>query len=165
MLVPPEAHQYGGTWAFYVIAPLILCGVVASLWLIVKGAIGVFGQTPRGQRLSMIPSTIGSSSRTAAAKRSYRRDVKTVIEGRWNFYGQRVIADAACGQIDALLRSLTPYASTEGGWTKLYRDESGVFWELTYPQSEMHGGGPPRLESLSREEMRLKHSDVNLDSR
>ena len=65
-----EAHQYsGGTWAFYLITPLILCGVVASLWLIVTGAIGVFGQTPRGERLSTIPSTTGSSSRTAAAKR------------------------------------------------------------------------------------------------
>ena len=46
MLVP-ELHQYGGTWIFFVIAPVILCGVVASLWWIVKGAIGVFGQTPR----------------------------------------------------------------------------------------------------------------------
>jgi hypothetical protein len=72
MLVPPEAHHIGGTWAFYVIAPLILCGVVASLWLIVKGAIGVFGQTPRGERFSTIPSTKGSSSQTAAAKRHYR---------------------------------------------------------------------------------------------
>jgi hypothetical protein len=75
MLVP-EAHQYSGTWgtwAFYLIAPVILCGVVASLWLIVKGAIGVFGQTPRGERLSTIPSTTGSSSRTAAAKRRYHK--------------------------------------------------------------------------------------------
>ena len=70
MLVP-EAHHYGGTWAFYVIAPVILCGVVASLWLIVKGAIGVFGQMPRGERLPTIPSTTGSSSRTAAAKGRY----------------------------------------------------------------------------------------------
>ena len=44
-----EVHQHGGTWVFYVIAPVILCGVVACLWWIVKGAIGVFGQTPRGQ--------------------------------------------------------------------------------------------------------------------
>jgi hypothetical protein len=43
-----EVHQYGGTWIFYVIAPVILCGVVASLWWIVKGAIGVFGRMPRG---------------------------------------------------------------------------------------------------------------------
>jgi hypothetical protein len=67
MLVP-EAHQYGGTWVFYVIAPLILCGVVACLWLIVKGAIVVFGPTPRGERLSTIPSTIGSSSRTGTCE-------------------------------------------------------------------------------------------------
>ena len=44
----PEAYPYGGTWVFYVIAPVILSGVVASLWWIVKGAIGVFGRTPRG---------------------------------------------------------------------------------------------------------------------
>jgi hypothetical protein len=72
MLVPPEAHHIGGAWALYVIAPVILCGVVASLWLIVKGAIGVFGQTPRGERLSTMPSMTGSSSRTAAAKRRDR---------------------------------------------------------------------------------------------
>jgi hypothetical protein len=72
MLVP-ETHQYGGTWAIYVIAPLLLGGIVASLWLIVKGAIGVFGQTPRGERLPTIPSTTGSSSRTVAANRRYRR--------------------------------------------------------------------------------------------
>jgi hypothetical protein len=34
-----EPHQYGGTWAFYVIAPVILCGVVACLSWIVRGAI------------------------------------------------------------------------------------------------------------------------------
>lgn len=72
MLVPPEAHQHGVTWAFYVIAPLILCGVVASLWLIVRGAIGVFGQTGSSERFSTIPSPTGSSSRTAAAKRQHR---------------------------------------------------------------------------------------------
>ena len=44
----PEVHQYGGTWIFYVIAPIILCGFVFSLWWIVKGALGVFGRTPRG---------------------------------------------------------------------------------------------------------------------
>jgi hypothetical protein len=38
-----ESHQYGGTWVFYVIAPIILFGSVACLWWIVRGAIGVFG--------------------------------------------------------------------------------------------------------------------------
>jgi hypothetical protein len=39
----PESHQYGGTWLFYVIAPVILLGAVACLWWIVRGAIAVFG--------------------------------------------------------------------------------------------------------------------------
>ena len=47
MLVP-EIHQYGGSWIMYVIVPVIFFGVVASLWLIVRGAIGVFGRRPRG---------------------------------------------------------------------------------------------------------------------
>jgi len=42
------AHKHGGTWVFYVIAPVILCGVVACLWWMVKGAIGVFSRKPRG---------------------------------------------------------------------------------------------------------------------
>ena len=70
MLVP-EVHQHvgtWGTWALYVFAPLLLCGIVASLWLIVKGAIGVLRAEPRGERLSTIPSTPGSSSGRAAQK-------------------------------------------------------------------------------------------------
>jgi hypothetical protein len=38
-----ESNQYGGTWVFYVIAPIILLGSIACLWWIVKGATGVFG--------------------------------------------------------------------------------------------------------------------------
>src|SRR5262249_33971422 len=54
MRMVPEPHQYGVTWAFYVVAAVVLCGLVASLWLIVKGAIGVFGQTPRSERRSAL---------------------------------------------------------------------------------------------------------------
>ena len=57
-------RQYGGTWVFYVIAPAILCGVVACLWWIVKGSIGVFAQTPRGQ----------AGTKWRHRKRSSRRD-------------------------------------------------------------------------------------------
>ena len=41
-----EAYRHGG-WILYVIAPVILCGGVASLWWIVRGAIAVFDKTPR----------------------------------------------------------------------------------------------------------------------
>ena len=91
--------------------------------------------------------------------------MKTVIEGNWSFDGKRVVADAACDQIDSLLRTLSPVGSTDNGWTRLYSDTHGVFWELTYPHAEMQGGGPPRLESFSLDELRLKYPDVNLNIR
>src|SRR5215469_2334757 len=40
-----DAHRYGGAWVFYLIAPVMLCGVLFCLWLIIRGALGVFGQT------------------------------------------------------------------------------------------------------------------------
>jgi hypothetical protein len=46
-MLPEVTRQNEGTWEVYVIAPVIVCGVVASFWWIVKGAIGVFGHTPR----------------------------------------------------------------------------------------------------------------------
>ncbi len=37
----------------------------------------------------------------------------------------------------------------DGGWRKLFRHkETKGLWELDYPQSEMRGGGPPRLQEL-----------------
>jgi len=37
-------------------------------------------------------------------------------------------------------------------WVTLYRDESdGSHWLMSYPQSELHGGGPPKLEQVTEE--------------
>ena len=34
-------------------------------------------------------------------------------------------------------------------WALLYRHKiTGELWDVTYPQSEMHGGGPRRLRRL-----------------
>jgi hypothetical protein len=38
-------HNYGNSWVFFVIVPIILFGFLACLWLIVRGAIGLFGET------------------------------------------------------------------------------------------------------------------------
>jgi hypothetical protein len=35
-------HSYGDNWVFYVIAPLIFAGIMAGLWMIIKGASGLF---------------------------------------------------------------------------------------------------------------------------
>jgi hypothetical protein len=40
-----DMHKPGGNWAFYVIVPMMFSGTLASLWLIVKGAMGLFGHT------------------------------------------------------------------------------------------------------------------------
>jgi hypothetical protein len=42
-------HDYGNTWVVYLLVPLIVSGILAGLWLIVQGAIGLFGPTrPEG---------------------------------------------------------------------------------------------------------------------
>lgn len=50
---------------------------------------------------------------------------------------------------DWIAHKLDRVAVDRSGWLALYKDrETGQHWELTYPQSEMHGGGPPFLECL-----------------
>jgi len=49
-----ETHQQGGTWVFYVLAPVILGGTVACLWWIARGAIALFGNASRSARAEMV---------------------------------------------------------------------------------------------------------------
>jgi hypothetical protein len=108
--------------------------------------------------------TIAFWSRNGDTGKYYDTVVKNIIEGKWIVKGQRLVGDEACDQITSLLSTLLPCGSTADGWTCFYRDaESGVLWELTYPHGERHGGGPPRLESFSLDELRLKYPDVKLN--
>ena len=83
-----------------------------------------------------------------------------VIEGRWLPVGKKIVADDAASRIEALVAGpLTLVATSADGWSKLFRDpRDGRFWEHTYPQCEMHGGGPPRLEVISPDAARLRYS-------
>jgi len=46
----------------------------------------------------------------------------------------------------------------DGGWSRLYLDPvDGRYWELIYPQSEIHGGGPPRLAHISADAAKIKY--------
>jgi hypothetical protein len=76
---------------------------------------------------------------------------ETVITGAWIATADGVIADATAKRIDALLSSyLIELARSEDGWGRLLRDPGdGRLWELTYPSSHMHGGGPPALSVIS----------------
>ena len=48
-------------------------------------------------------------------------------------------------------RRLTLVDTSEGGWLQLYRDpRDGRYWELSFPQGSLHGGGPRRLALAPR---------------
>jgi hypothetical protein len=75
------------------------------------------------------------------------------LVGKWRSINNKVIADETCQRIEELIDGyLIKLATDESGWNSLYQDPSdGRYWELSYPQSEMHGGGPPALTCVSED--------------
>lgn len=90
------------------------------------------------------------------------RPEETDLLGEWEVAGGVVVADATCQRIETLVEQiLQKVAVDKSGWYTLYRDsEDGRYWELTYPDSSWHGGGPPRLTYLSAQEARAKYQNV-----
>ena len=82
------------------------------------------------------------------------------LRGNWLVQKDRsVVADATEQRIEWLTKQkLQRIAKDSSGWETLYRDlKDGRLWELTYPQSEMHGGGPRRLHVVSQDEAATKY--------
>lgn len=90
--------------------------------------------------------------------------------GQWLDIGSRIEGDAVTARIGWLTITVSPELGREGtaerlerlgaagGWELLYRDpRDGRLWELIYPHSELHGGGPPRLYLLSPAEAQAKY--------
>ena len=77
------------------------------------------------------------------------RPDETTLVGQWQTTAQGMVADEVSRRIQFLVAgALVKVASS--GWETLFRDPSDQrFWELTYPQSELHGGGPPRLSNVT----------------
>jgi len=75
---------------------------------------------------------------------------ETIIVGKWTFEKGQMLADENCKRIEWLLEhSLVKISSTEGGWTTIYESpDDGCYWQLTYPNGEMQGGGPPMLKRV-----------------
>ncbi len=85
------------------------------------------------------------------------------LRGDWIVQEDRsVVGDATEQRINWLTaHKLQEIARDWSGWETLYRDpRDGRLWELTYPQSEMHGGGPRRLHIVSREEAAAKYPNA-----
>jgi hypothetical protein len=83
---------------------------------------------------------------------------ETDLVGQWLLVDGRVEGDAVSDRIQWLLPRLDEIAHSADGWDTLYRDHrDGRWWELTYPQSEMHGGGPQRLTNISPAAVKAKY--------
>jgi hypothetical protein len=85
----------------------------------------------------------------------------SLLTGYWLVQNGKAHGDAACERIEWLLSHhlLKVADSLEGGgWETLYRDpDDGRYWERTFPQGELQGGGPPQLRCLTADEARQKY--------
>ncbi|MCL4517493.1 MAG: Imm27 family immunity protein [Firmicutes bacterium] len=55
------------------------------------------------------------------------------------------------------LKKLIKVSDNAREWKTLYKcQDCGEYWELSYPQSELHGGGPPLVCKLKTEELKRK---------
>jgi len=81
-----------------------------------------------------------------------RKD-ETKLEGKWIFENSEVREDETCKRIKALVNNhLTEIGSTMSGWKMLFIDpDDNRYWELSYPQGNLHGGGPPCLINLDKD--------------
>jgi hypothetical protein len=75
-----------------------------------------------------------------------------LLTGRWIMADGRIEADETAQRIEALTADVLSWlADSSDGWSSLHLDgRDGRIWELTYAQSEMHGGGPPSLAEVTR---------------
>ena len=83
------------------------------------------------------------------------------IAGNWIFEGTTMKTDNATKRIEQLIKEYLVEVSIAGnGWEKLFQDpKDNRYWELTFPKSEMHGGGPPLLKNISLAEVQKKYFD------
>jgi hypothetical protein len=89
------------------------------------------------------------------------RSEETELVGRWVVEGAKSRADDVCRRIEHLTANVLQELAVSrehGAWETLFRDPAdGRFWERTYPQGELHGGGPPALHCISEEEARKRY--------
>lgn len=87
---------------------------------------------------------------------------ETDLVGKWRLSNNAIEVDSTCRRIERLIKEqLTKLATDPTGWDTLYRDpQDGRYWELTYPESESEGGGPPRLANIDRSEAERRYGKI-----
>ena len=79
----------------------------------------------------------------------------------WKVIDGKLIGDEICDRINFLIAHHLKHLAG-GGWETLYQDPNdGRYWELIYPEGEIHGGGPPRLRLLSGEQAEAKYGKLS----
>jgi hypothetical protein len=84
---------------------------------------------------------------------------ETDLVGGWDRSGAAPRLDAVDRRIFWLVtKRLVPRGTASGGWEQLYMDpRDGRYWELTFPEGSLHGGGPRRLTWVSESAARAKY--------
>ena len=86
---------------------------------------------------------------------------ETVLTGSWIMENDRVRSDVISERIKWLVANhmhKIAISPESGGWETLYQDpDDGRYWELSYPNSEWHGGGPAQLQQITVEEAKQKY--------
>lgn len=73
-----------------------------------------------------------------------------------------ILGDENCSRIRALCESyLIKLCADSSGWDILFQDPYDKrYWELTYPDSGIHGGGAPVLQCIT-DEMAISKYNIN----
>ncbi len=87
---------------------------------------------------------------------------ETELIGKWISEAKAVRGDATCERIKWLTENHLKQIALSpqyGAWETLFQDpDDQRYWEQIFPQSEMHGGGPPALKCLSTEKAKAKYN-------
>ncbi|MCW5831288.1 MAG: hypothetical protein KIS78_02375 [Labilithrix sp.] len=79
------------------------------------------------------------------------------LDGEWKMVSGQMVADAVSSRIATLVEKHLEKVAANG-WDTLYRDpQDGRYWELLYLHSERHGGGPPSLVQVTRDDVKIKY--------
>lgn len=113
---------------------------------------------PKHRTISVIgtsPTAIADFEALAVTRlRPEEFELGLTADGDWD--------SAAQARIHRLVSDhLQQLSTTDDGWSALFRDpQDGRYWELTYPHSAMHGGGPARLTMISRETAQQRYGEI-----
>jgi hypothetical protein len=73
-----------------------------------------------------------------------------LLETRLTVDGESLRGPVSLRMDHLIAHDLVEIGTADAGWSTLYQDpEDGRYWELTYPMSDMHGGGPRSLTLVS----------------